>query len=127
LIQEAENALAYGQRMVKQWLVRGMFSSNKKHAARLASKAAKYFNDASKHKSHGRRIDREEARSQSLTIEDLEASQLLQEHVLTSYHLMTLAFEKSSCTKMITNHLGRAWVKNLPEAPPPRPGAPHNP
>lgn len=115
LLQEAKYALAYGEQMVAKWLEAGMFKG-KQDAALLAQKTAKHFNDASTHKSHGRRIDRDEARGQSLEIEDLEQTQELQDAVLTAYHLMTIAFEKTPIARMLTTHAGRYWIKNVPQA-----------
>jgi hypothetical protein len=115
LLQEAHNALQYGERMVAQWLEKYMFRSHSRRKA-WAKSAARHFNDATRHKSHGRRIDREEARSKHINIEDLEADQALQEAVLTSYHLVTILFEKGPATKVILSDTGKAWVKNW--APP---------
>lgn len=113
LIQEAQNALDYSEEMVKKWLAKRMFLK-KPNALDAAKKAASYFNKASEHKSHGRRIDREEARSKKICVEDLEDNQELQEWVLTAYHLVTIAFEKSMTTKILASNFGRLWVKNLP-------------
>lgn len=111
LLQEAQNALEYGEQMVSRWLEQRMFTGMDQGAAKAAA-AAKHFNDASVHKSHGRRIDRQEAKGQNLVVIDLEDDQNLQEHVLTSYHLMTLLFEKSPSCKIITSDAGKTWIKN---------------
>lgn len=111
LLQEAHNALDYGERMVADWLKMYMFR-NEAAKDKRARKAARHFNDASSHKSHGRRIDRAEARSVGLAVEDLEDNQELQEHVLTLYHLMTIAFEKGPATKVLMTDTGRVYVKN---------------
>ena len=111
LLQEARNALGYSERMVAQWLEMYMFAG-KTNAKYLADKAAAHFIDAASHKSHGRRIDRDEARKQGLTVEDLEASQELQEAVLTFYHLSTIAIEKGLATKIIHSDVGTVFVKN---------------
>lgn len=68
LLQEAQNALEYGQKMVKKWLALRMFR-DKENKDELASKAAEFFSVDESHKSHGRRIDREEARSQNVIID----------------------------------------------------------
>jgi ClpP class serine protease len=112
MLVEAQNALDYGERMVADWLAKRMFNGDS-NAAVKAANAAKYFNDASEHKSHGRRIDRQEARTQGINIEDLEADQDLQDAVLTLYHVVTIAFEKSPSCKMIAGSNGRMWVKNV--------------
>ena len=112
LLQEAQYALDYGERMVAKWLGARMFAGSKGATAR-AKKTAAYFNDAGQHKSHGRRIDRDEARAQQVVIEDLEADQPLQEAVLSAYHLATIAFEKTPATKVLLSHHGRTWIKNF--------------
>ena len=97
--------------MVAQWLADYMFAGDRrrKHKGKTI---AEHFNDATQHKSHGRRIDREEARRVGVTgIEDLEDDQALQEAVLTLYHLTTIGFEHSAVTKMLWSHTGRTWLK----------------
>lgn len=111
LLVEALNALSHSESMVQKWLQQYMFKEDPK-AAHKATQAARHFNDAQTHRSHGRRIDRYEARNQGLIIEDLESSQELQEAVLTTYHVMTLVFEQTSATKMIETSAGTAWVKS---------------
>lgn len=115
LLQEAQNAIDYSEQIVADWLEKYMF----KHHATPKQKAlavAKHFSRGSegghRKKSHGRRIDRDEARGQGLTIEDLETSQPLQEAVLTAYHLLTIIFEKSPALKVLTNQQGKSWIKN---------------
>jgi membrane-bound ClpP family serine protease len=112
LLQEAQNALDYGEQMVARWLEQYMFKGLADAATR-AKATAKHFNDASTHKSHGRRIDRDEARKQGVIVEDLEADQRLQEAVLTSYHIMTIAVETTPAVKLMQNNSGRVWLKNL--------------
>lgn len=116
LLQEAQNALEYSRRMVGQWLAAGMFASDG-DKLRKADAVASYFADASHHKSHGRRIDRSEARQQGLVVEDLEDNQTLQEAVLTSYHTATITFEKGPSSKVVMSNSGRIWVKNVTPAP----------
>lgn len=111
LLREANNALGYSQRMVENWMKLRMFASDQKRDEK-AKKIAKFFRDASVHLSHGRRISREEAKTQDVIIEDLENDQGLQEAVLSAYHLVTLAFEKSPATKLIESNHDRRWIKN---------------
>lgn len=117
LLQDAQNALDYSEQMVAQWLARWMFADQSDPAVKAGS-VAEHFNDASAHKSHGRRIDYNEVKSLGVTVERLEDDQDLQEAVLTVYHLMTIIFEHSPSTKMIAGSNGRSWTKNLPVAPP---------
>lgn len=111
LLQEAQNALAYGESMVARWLASYMFKGTPDAVTR-GLRVAGHFSDASTHKSHGRRIDRDEARLQGVVIEDLEDDQDLQEAVLTAYHLTTIVFEQSPTTKLLMSATGRQWIKN---------------
>ena len=110
LLQEAQNALDYSQRMVARWLTKGMFKGDPE-ATEKGEQVAHHFNDASTHKSHGRRIDRDEARTQGVVVEDLEDSQDLQEQVLTAYHLMTIMFSQTAAVKLLWNDAGSVWQK----------------
>jgi hypothetical protein len=112
LLVEAQNALDYSEKMVARWLEARMFSGDRGASSKAAA-VAKHFNDATTHKSHGRRIDREEARRHGVNIVDLEADQELQDDVLTAYHLITLMMENSLTAKVMANNAGRLWVKNV--------------
>jgi ClpP class serine protease len=126
LLQEAKNALDYSEKMVARWMEKRVFAG-RSDAVQLAAKTASYFN-ASQHKSHGQRIDRDEARTQSLNVTDLEGDQQLQELVLTAYHLCTILFETGPLVKVMADDRGRQWAKTfMPPAnpaPPPTFGAP---
>ena len=112
LLQEARKSIAYGQTLVQDWLQKYMFSGRPDPAG-LASSVAAHFGD-DRHGSHGRRIDRDEARQQQLEIIDLEDDQILQEEVLTLYHLSTTAFEMGPAAKSVMSSNGRLWIKNMP-------------
>lgn len=116
LLNEAENSLAYGEKMVASWLAKGMFAKSENPEAKAASVAA-FFNDAAEHKSHGRRIDRDEVRSKGIDVADLEENQDLQDAVLSLYHLMTLINENTPASKLIMTSHGKSWIKNLSQAP----------
>ena len=111
LLQEARRSLEYGQELVREWLHSYMLAKHP-DADSLSKKIAKYFS-GDKHGSHGRRINREEAKIQGLKIIDLEDNQDLQEDVLTLYHMSTIAFEQGPATKSVVSSNGRMWVKNL--------------
>jgi ClpP class serine protease len=122
LLQEAKNALEYSQKMVARWMEKRVYAGRPDASQRAADTAA-YFN-ASHHKSHGQRIDRDEARTQELVIGDLEEDQALQDLVLTAYHLTNITFETGIQVKMMHTHHGRAWGKTF--APNPGPPQPAN-
>ena len=112
LIQEAANALEYGETMVRNWLEKRMFAG-KENAADAATAAARHFNATDVHKNHSRRIDRDEARALGLSVEELELNQALQEAVLTAYHLISLNFSVTKAVKLFVSHNGVTWQKNL--------------
>lgn len=116
LLQEAQNALDYGERMVAGWLEQRMFKE-KPNSSEIAARTAAFFNDATSHKSHGRRIDREEARAHNVHVDDLEDDQALQDAVLTAYHLATIVSEKTPATKFLWSSHGRVWMKNWAVTP----------
>lgn len=119
LLQEAQNALDYSETMVARWLETGM-CSEADDPRTTGEAVAHHFNDASTHKSHGRRIDRDEARAQGVKVEDLEDDQALQEAALTAYHLATIMFDKGPATKFMATNNAQVWIKNWgnPEAVP---------
>jgi ATP-dependent protease ClpP protease subunit len=111
LLQEASNALAYSEEIVANWLTEYMFEGHPNAQVR-GQEVAHHFNDASRHKSHGRRIGVKEAEEQGLTVAKLEDSQPLQEAVLDAYHRMTIIFEQTMMTKIIWSSEGKSWMKN---------------
>ena len=114
LLHQCRNALAFGEEMVANWLAEYMFKEySEKDSHRKAKQVAEYFNNASIHKSHGKRINQEEARKQGLKVENLEDDQKLQEAVLTAYHLMSIRFSRTTTTKMLLANTGKSWLKNL--------------
>ncbi len=111
LLQEARKSISCGQRLVMEWLQRYMFAeySDPLQATREVSE---YFG-GDRHGSHGRRIDRDEARQQCLEIVDLENNRDLQDHVLTLYHLLTIVFGQSPAVKCVIGSNGCRWFRNL--------------
>ena len=115
LLQEAQNAIDYSEQIVADWLEKYMFREQAGAKAKSLS-VAKHFSrgseDGNRNKSHGRRIDSTEVKSQGIKVEDLEDSQQLQEAVLTAYHLLTIIFEKSPALKVLASQQGKRWIKN---------------
>jgi len=112
LLNEARNALAYGERIVAGWLEQNMLKGTPDARQKAASIAA-FFNEADNHKSHGARIDRDQAAEQGVIIERLDDNQETQEAVLTLYHVITLVFEQTATARLIMNDAGRQWAKTL--------------
>jgi hypothetical protein len=97
--------------MVAEWLRTRMLKDDA-NRDQLSESIARHFNDAGTHKSHGRRIDRVEARKEGVEVEELENSQDFQDAVLTAYHVLTITFEKTPTSKILASDSGRVWLKN---------------
>lgn len=112
LLQEAQNALDYGSKIVINWLTKRMFKKDPNKEEK-AQKVAEYFRNASIHKSHGHPINRNEIRDNTdLIISDLENDQDLQDYVLTAYHLLTIAFQQTTASKIIESNHDTRWIKH---------------
>ena len=112
LLQNARNAIAYGQELVQDWLVRYMFSDMDNPAA-AAKRVAEFF--GGRHASHGRRIDRRrlEDKNVEIMVAGLEDSQDLQDRILSLYHLSTIAFAHTTTLKSVISSNGTGWGRNL--------------
>lgn len=94
--------------MVEQWLARYMFKDRGDRDA-LAKAVATYFANSDIHKSHGKAIDREEARGEGVNVTDLEDDQRLQDAVLSVHHATMITLQ-GAAVKLIENNLGRTFV-----------------
>ncbi|KQR52308.1 hypothetical protein ASF88_12215 [Leifsonia sp. Leaf336] len=111
LLQYAEDQLAFSEQMVSEWLAKYMMARAVDPAAE-GKRIAAFFNDASNHKSHDKRIGIEEATASGVVVEKLEDDQALQEAVLTLYHVVTILIEQSAITKVISSTTGQSWLKS---------------
>jgi len=112
LIVQCENAIDLSRELVSKWLGLYMFSE-KSNSKEEANRVATMLANHSLFKSHGRHINREQAKEIGLCIEDLETDQKLQDLVLSVFHSTTHTLEATSAVKIIENHEGRAFIKML--------------
>lgn len=110
LLKEAQNEIAYSGTMVDTWLSKFMFKG-RDDAAALSATVTGHFNGA-QNKSHGRRIDIDEARNIGVLVEKLEDNPLLQDAVLSSYHIMTILMNTTPVAKLMLNQNDQMWVKS---------------
>lgn len=132
ILEVCKDADDLARSLVEQWLGAYMFAGQQDAAAK-AKKAADFFADTDIHKSHGRSIDREGARREGLTIEDLEDDDALQDAVLSVHHAFLITLGQTSAVKIFENHLGAKVVARqqvismpvpvpMPSPAPPAPG-----
>lgn len=122
LIIQCENAIQLSEELVSKWLSKYMFAN--KHGSKKQSKnLAKYLLNHRDFKTHSRHIDRDEAKKRGLIIENLEEDQEFQDLVLSIYHATTHTLSLPNPVKIIENHLGKAFVKQVQQVavqiPPP--------
>ena len=139
LVLEADKALSYSRELVVGWLNKRMFKdvSNEKERETAVNNIAAYFNaeDTPSHGKvhvHGQRVGVTKLKSLGIKLEFLEDDHVLQNDVLTAYHLMTLIFEMAPSLKFIASDRGKMWVKQspsilFPASPPVSQQPPSNP
>jgi hypothetical protein len=112
LLIECENVLALSQEIVQKWLTTYMFKGEA-GAEEKAKGIAAWLANHGNFKLHGRYIGRNQLDKQGLKIVDLESDKLQQDFVLSIYHATTHAFNSSGAVKIIENHAGAAFVRQL--------------
>lgn len=122
LLIQCRNALDLSKELVSKWLESYMFADREDSKA-LATKISSALTDHQYFKSHGRHVNREQAKGMGLIIEDLEADQEFQDLVLSVFHATTHTFDGTPAVKIIENHNGKAFIKLLTVVLPPMPPA----
>jgi hypothetical protein len=119
--------------MVSRWLKKYMFAGED-GADEKASRIASWFADYDSFQSHGRRVGPDQALEQGVKVTRLESNQELQDAALAVHHAMMHTFSGTFASKIIENHLGRAWVimpsqiqiSNVQQQPPSLPNQPNH-
>lgn len=109
LLEICKDADKLGRSLVEQWVARWMLAGDPDGPQR-AKKIADYFADADLHKSHGKAIDRDEARDLGVKIENLEDDQDMQDKVLSVHHATMITFQGPT-VKLIENNIGRRFLQ----------------
>lgn len=110
LIGECEKAIEWSKKMVREWLVNGMFDGD----GAAGTKADKIISELGDHAltlSHARHISMKRAKEIGLSIIDLEKDQKLQDAVLAVHHACTLTLTATPTYKLIENHNGVAFIQ----------------
>jgi len=120
LIVESEHAIELSKTLVLEWLTKYMYSKEQ-NSKNIAKKVASKLADHSLFKSHGRHIDREQAKEIGLKIENLENDKDLEDLILSIFHATTHTFDATGAVKIIENQLGKAFIKQVHQIPFPKP------
>lgn len=136
LLVQCQLAQELSRTLVAEWLETFMFSGYG-DAKTKAEAIATALADHGLFKSHGRFIDRKQARDMGLTIDDLEGHPATENAVLGLFHSTTHTFNGTAAVKILENNNGRAFIKlqqtfiQAPTppaaAPQPRPQPPRQP
>lgn len=116
LLQICVNSEALAKSMVSTWLAAYMFAEDPDAAAK-AERVADELSAYGKHLSHGRRLGRDDLRALDLKITDLEDDPGLQDRVLTVHHCYDHTMNLTGATKIVENHLGKAFVRMVRPVP----------
>jgi len=110
LIGECEKAINWSNKMVIQWLQDGMFN-NERGAKVKAKRIVKELGDHALTLSHARHISLDKCIQMGLKVESLEADDDMQDAVLSVHHACIHTLSATSASKIIENHLGKAFIQ----------------
>lgn len=113
-LSQCENSIKWSNAFVKEQLEAVMFAGEP-DAKEKASQIVKLLTDYRGNKSHNRHIHAEECEAMGLKIERLEATgnETLQDLVLTVHHCYMHSLMNSGTYKVVENHMGTAFMKQL--------------
>lgn len=109
-IGECEKAIEWSNEMVREWLRRGMFSSDRKATKKIDTIIEELSNHALT-KAHARHISAAKCAKLGLKVVRLEDDQHLQDIVLTAHHACIHTLATTQAFKIIENHNGVAFIQ----------------
>lgn len=112
LLVECDNMIALSKLLVKEWLKAYMFKGEA-DAATKAEHIGEWLGSHDQFKTHARPLDRDSLAAEGLKIENLEANQAEQDAFLTAFHTYMHTFNATGAVKIIENHLGKAYLKQV--------------
>jgi hypothetical protein len=110
LLVQCQLAQELSLSLVGDWLERYMFAGDAE-ANQKANATASALADHARFKSHGRFIDRQQARDLGLVVDDLEVNPNVQDATLGIFHAITHTFTGTPAVKLMENHKGKAFIK----------------
>lgn len=113
MLSQAKQAVDLSIQIAQKTLMDGMFAQHADKAQR-AKKVAKELTNVRTHKQHSRHLHFEDCERIGLNVKRLEDDNELQDKVLSVHHAFYLTLANTQVGKIIENHLGHAYIKNVP-------------
>jgi ClpP class serine protease len=113
LIGECVKAIQWGDTMVREWLMNGMFNGQ----TDAQTKVDNIMKELASHAltlSHARHLSAKKCKDLGLEIVMLEEDAKLQDAVLTVHHAMIHSLSATNAFKIIENHKGVAMISSMP-------------
>jgi len=111
LLVQCKNQIEFGQQLVESWLNGFMFKGKDGSDAK---RIAEYLYNHGNFKTHSKHLNVEFAKDKlRLNVTALESNQDFQERVLSAFHATMLTLS-TAAVKIICNHNGNAFVKQMP-------------
>lgn len=113
-LSQCENSIRWSNAFVREQLETVMFA-HQLNAKEKADHVVKQLTDYRGNKSHHRHIHAEECEAMGLVIENLEepGKETLQDLVLTVHHCYMHTLMNSGVYKIVENHMGTAFMKQI--------------
>ena len=118
LYQDSKNAIKLSKEIVRNWLVEYMFKDIPKKTERTnkAMRVVNYFANHKLLKSHGRKIglvEIDQSLKGLLKIKKLEDDAILYDKIMGVYYCYIHIFQRSPAFKIIQNHKGNRYVRQI--------------
>jgi hypothetical protein len=103
-------SITWSEDLVEAWLSRNMCAGNTANAKKIKEE----FSDHKNLKSHARHISKETCSKAGVNVIDMEDDNELQDLILSIHHSFMHTFVSSTCTKIVENQFGVAYIEKLP-------------
>lgn len=112
LLSQAKQAIDLSKAIAIRTLMDGMFKGDS-NGKRKAEKIARELTNVKTHKEHSRHIHADDCKKIGIVVKNLEDDDQLQDLVLSVHHAFVITLANTNAGKIIENHNGSAFVKQL--------------
>ncbi|MDD9850163.1 MAG: serine protease [Gammaproteobacteria bacterium] len=116
ILTQCEDACRMSEELVADWLETYMFKDDDDKNAK-ACEIAEWLSNHTEFKTHARHIPRGEVEENGLVVQHLEKNQQEQDVFLSIFHAVTHTFNKTPAVKIMENHLGASFIKQMTALP----------